>query len=452
MLMNSEDGPPVTTEIVSYLVGTDQEAADVLLDWALDIPEYLRPIGLTISKRRTFQRRKLFLRNRRIVCGYELLDRQLKRRFRRSETDAVPPTWLTVGKWTARTIGDLLQGDVALPKQRKLSRRLVRRMLRLLSMWRAAPMGRLLVLGNREIFAQVGSALAIFVGMEFEEPDLDFAHFVGKYGDQLLGRYDPNIANELIFPISSVTRDPLSDSMLGALYSYYRALDSNDSDRAAWIMTGNLHLAAYEQHVAQVFVDIGLSFRPLQGLRKLLGGLQGDNSEIGRRPLDMLTEESFGLRMIDLAAASFATRYILSFAVGRNGPDDTPAKVFAPADPLFATTDSRALIAASSEEIHQRLERVWFALDRAGGQPDRSRVRDWRNYSARVSYIANLFMAASDEAAFHESVLSEKALESYLRGRLLQEDGVGLTPKQYLAAKNLVGAKAPPGGVAAAAA
>ena len=56
--------------------------------------------------------------------------------------------------------------------------------------------------------------------------------------------------------------------MLRALHCYYRAIDStSDVERAKWVLTGNLHLAAYEQRVAQTFVDVGLAVDPGRGLR-----------------------------------------------------------------------------------------------------------------------------------------------------------------------------------------
>jgi hypothetical protein len=55
------------------------------------------------------------------------------------------------------------------------------------------------------------------------------------------------------------------------MYAYYRAVGEPDlGKRDIWILIGNLHLAAYEQHVAQTFVDLGLSVRPGKELRQLL--------------------------------------------------------------------------------------------------------------------------------------------------------------------------------------
>jgi len=236
--------PLINQEVVSILVGTDREAADVLQDWDYDLPQGFQSIGLNLRQRETLQSRRLFLRNRRIVSGYELLDRQLHSTLTRGVSGArVPPTWLTIGKWTAKTIGELLNGEVPVPRRRTAIRRLARLLLRSLADRRAIAMGRVFVLGNREIFAQVASALAIFVTTDFDNLGLNFSAFVGRYGERLLGLNNPNIADELIFPFSVTTRDPLSDSMLRALHCYYRAIDSaTDLERTKWVLTGNLHL------------------------------------------------------------------------------------------------------------------------------------------------------------------------------------------------------------------
>ena len=143
--------PVIDQEAVSILVGTDREAADVLQDWDNDLPHGFRDIGLNVTQREILQRRRLFLRNRRIVSGYELLDRQLRSKLLGGDTPGVPvPTWLTVGKWTANAIGELLIGEIAVPRHRTTARRLVRSLLRALGSQRTIPMGRVFLLGNRE--------------------------------------------------------------------------------------------------------------------------------------------------------------------------------------------------------------------------------------------------------------------------------------------------------------
>jgi hypothetical protein len=115
-----DDGLPIINlDVVSILVGTDVEAADILQGWGDDLPQGFQSIGLNSTQREDLQRHRLILRNRRIACGYELLDRQLHATLTRIVPDArVPPTWLTVGKWTARTIGGLLNGESPVPRHR----------------------------------------------------------------------------------------------------------------------------------------------------------------------------------------------------------------------------------------------------------------------------------------------------------------------------------------------
>ena len=441
--------PEPTIRVMSFLVGTDKEAADVLEDWEPDLPERFRSIRLTRAQRAQLQRRRLLLRNRRIVSGYEILDRRLRTKLAGGGPEAdVPPTWLTVGKWTARTIGDLIEGDIAVPPRRRTARLVVRWLLRRIARGRAIPMGRVLVLGNREIFAQVASVLTTFLATEFLTPELNFTKFVEKYGDKLIGLNDPDRPDELLISITAATRDPLSDSLLRTLHSYYRAIDAADAiGRSKWVQAGNLHLAAYEQRVAQTFVDLGLTVRPDRALERLLAGLKPpgrpDLLRLGQRPLDMLEEGGVFTRAVELVVAAFATRYILAIGVGRPAGHREPPLVFAPAEPLdllapATAAYARAIAADKDTDAAQALRRIWVALDRADGVSDRCRVRDWRTYSARVSYIANLFAVSATTAEFTEAVFDDGELRSYLEGRLPPGDEVMLTDDQYRAVQDLL--------------
>jgi hypothetical protein len=457
--------PEITMETVSILVGTDREAVDVLQDWESNVPDHYKPIGLTLKERNKLQRSRLFLRNRRIVGGYELLDRQLRVKLGGGNADAVPPTWLTIGKWTAKTIGDLLYGDIPIPQQRWSLRKPLRFLLRLHSQLRTLAMGRILILGNREIFAQVASALITFTNKDFDEKGLNFLDFAGKYGKTLLGQNHPDIAYELPFPISAATRDPLSDSMLRALHSYYRAIDASpEQERTTWVLTGNLHLAAYEQHVAQTFLDLGLKLRTRKALSNLLDGFKLQNvppAESARnRPLDMVTEARFAVRLIDLAAAAFVTRYILSIRIGpADEYDMEPDQVFAPANPLHQCNEADETITklidrneVGENPAGESLRRIWFALDRAAARPDRCRVRDWRNYASRISYIANLFtFSINNNSMFNQPALSIDELHDFLAGRLPKKDGIPLNPAQCEVVRSLKDAKKSPPGFDAAA-
>jgi hypothetical protein len=441
--------PEPTTTLMSFLVGTDREAADVLEDWEPDLPQRFRSIRLTRAQRAHLQRRRLLLRNRRIVSGYEILDRRLRTKLAGTgpETD-VPPTWLTVGKWTARTIGDLIEGDIPVPAKQRTARLLVRWLLRRVAQRRTIPMGRVLVLGNREIFAQVASVLTTFLATEFPHAGLNFTEFVEEYGDKLIGLNDPDLPDELLISITAATRDPLSDSMLRTMHAYYRAIGAPDAvGRGKWVQAGNLHLAAYEQRIAQTFVDLGLTMRPGRALGKLLVGLsppqRSDMLKLGQRPLDMLEEGGLLTRLVELVAAAFATRYILAIGVGRPAGHREPPLVFAPTEPLdllapTMTAYARAIAVDKDAEAAQSLRRIWVALDRADGVPERCRVRDWRTYSARVSYIANLFAVSATTAEFADAVFDEEDLRSYLEGRLPRGNEVMLTDDQYRAVQDLL--------------
>jgi hypothetical protein len=167
----------------------------------------------------------------------------------------------------------------------------------------------------------------------------------------------------------------------------------------------------------------------------------------------MLMEDMFGIRVMDLAAAALASNYILTLQVGATHEHDVESgQVFAPTDPLDQVEDAvKTLMTlvdeseSESEKAGECLRHIWVALDRADGHPDRCRVRDWRNYNARISYIANLFaVSVRDPTLFNQPVLSEHELRKVLAGRLIKEDGIKLTPRQREAAQVVLNAEESP--------
>jgi hypothetical protein len=162
----------------------------------------------------------------------------------------------------------------------------------------------------------------------------------------------------------------------------------------------------------------------------------GQREERLDRPLDMLAEEGFGRRLVDLVFAAFVTRYVLAIGVGAGAE---PPQVFAPADPLKPVG---AAVAPFVEDLRGRvgaptadtLRRIWFATDRANGDPGLCRVHDWRNYSARISYIANLFVVSAFDGVaaqkFTAPVFTDEEMAKFLSGRLPGDPGIELTSEQ----------------------
>ena len=171
--------------------------------------------------------------------------------------------------------------------------------------------------------------------------------------------------------------------------------------------------------------------------------LNSPDRKILDRPLDMLGEDDFGRRATDLATAAFTTCYVLTLPVG-SGPDQQ--RVFAPADSLELVTSklvdfAKEVTEEKSSEAAQALQRIWFALDQADGRSDRCRVRDWRNYSARMSYIANLFVVAANPPEcdrFTTPVFTDEEMSKFLSGRLIRDPGIVLDDDQRQAAVDLI--------------
>ena len=425
--------------MVADIFDRQNAETDLRRDWSSRPPRWYRNIGLSGHELRKLQDLSLFLRNRRIVSGYELLDRALRARLSPDSTDAVPPTWLTVGKWTAKVIGDLIGDRIALPDRERTIRMVVRYLLVHLFGSRTIPMSRILVMGNRVIFSQVGSLIAELLNIDFEgDHNLRYPQFVFQYGDQLQGAADETAGHMI--------RNPLSDSMLRAAHAYYRAMGPS-SDQDTWILVGNLYLAAYEQHIAQLFVDKSLSYHPRHVVKQMFkhpGSHASWHKETtGSGLLDMGLEGLLPGRLLNILAASFATRFILSFRVGNSSSKPSRRNeermTLAPAYPL----DQAQLCIGVDKYVHslpdphsyaaERLKAVWSALDYADGDADRTPVRDWRNFTYRVNYIANLFVISQLEPnrrIFLEPVLEEAEMKEFLSGELPRRFGVRLNRKQ----------------------
>jgi hypothetical protein len=439
--VESPDSPNVDLNLVNDIFDDSNAITDLRKDWSSCPPEWYKGIDLSPRDLRKLQNLSLLLRNRRIVCGYELLDRELRSKLSLHIPDGVPPTWLTVGKWTAKAIGDLLDEKIFLTHKDRPVRTVVRYFLVHLFRARVMPMCRILVMGNRVIFAQVGGLITEWLSIiKFEwNYHRSYPQFVLEYGERLHRAAAGASAGRVI-------RDPLSDSMLRAAYAYYRAMDAA-GDPGTWILVGNLYLAAYEQHIAQLFVEKSMSFRPRSAVKHLFNPPRSNpnwhEAAADSWPMDMGLEGWTIARMVNVMAATFATRFILSFPVGISGSTpprrEKEGKILAPAYPF----DKVQLSAAVDRYVHspadsgspaaESLKEVWSALDYAYGDADRTPVRDWRNFPYRVSYIANLFVICQSEnyrEIFQKPVLCEADMKEFLRGELPCRLGVRLNRKQ----------------------
>jgi hypothetical protein len=427
----------VNGELVNDIMDNSSAMTDLRTDWSSLTPESFGGVKLSSHDRRKLQNLSLLLRNRRIVCGYQLLDNALRERLSPGNPGAVPPTWLTVGKWTARAIGDLLDDKIALTRRERQYRMAVRYLLTSLFRARVMPMGRILVTGNRVIFAQVGGLIAELLSIDFQQ---DYH----RCYPQFLLEYEDRLRRAVQATAGRVIRDPLSDSMLRAAYAYYRAMDAAD-DPDTWILVANLHLAAYEQHIAELFVHKSMSFRPRSAVKALFKNPRSDPrlhlADPDSLPMDMGLEGLTIMRIFNVLAAAFATRFILSFPVGLSGQTQPrkDGEVLAPAYPFDKAGFSAAVekyvyeLTSSGSPAAKSLEEVWTALDYAYGAAHRTRVRDWRNYPYRVSYIANLFVICQSESyreVFQRPVLDKTEMKEFLSGNLPPKLGVKLNRKQ----------------------
>ena len=363
-------------------------------------------------------------------------------------------SWCTFSTWSSRMIGQYLRVDEPNPtieqwlREHPLPLPPLHWALRRFGFWirtrEGGAMPRVLALGNRLVFEEIGLAVARLIAEIDGSP---------AYDDDALRTFESTIkatGDGPLFPPGDV------DQLREALGCYYRARwEDRPQEKAELVLLANALLGAYEQSRLQPIAEAALSpfARRLPELERatldaLTKVLPAERAAL--RPYARpwaLQEESPLLRRIAHGYARVLTRFIMmlqlpkagagmeAFHIGVGLPEPGPGRPLYP-PPLDQLRD-------------QRLVNVIARYDVSGGTARGCRAENWGSFDDRMNYIVNVFRARQTTPALYEPLpamdflplsLSDEELDRLRQlgddeadGRVRQfVEETGLDPKEFL--------------------
>ena len=364
-------------------------------------------------------------------------------------------SWCTFSTWSSRLIGQYLRVDEPNPTIEQWLREHpvpvppLQWLLRRFGFWirtrEHGAMPRVLALGNRLVFEEIGLAVARLI-----------AEFDGNRG------YDADALRQFEFTIEPTADGPLFppgdvEQLREALRCYYRARWANQqNEKAELVLLANALLGAYEQTRLQPIAEAALSpfarrlpeleRETLHALTKVLPA-QRSALRPYARPW-ALQEESPVLRQVADGYARLLTRFIMMLQLPREGPGMEALHIGVglpqpePGQPLYPPPLDCLR--------DKRVESAIAEYDRSGGTARGCRAANWAALDDRMNYIVNVFRARQTTKALYEPLpamdflplsLSDEELDR-LRGigdneadecvrRFVAE--TGLDPREFLA-------------------
>jgi hypothetical protein len=327
------------------------------------------------------------LRNRRITLAYGYLAERLADLLARDD-ERRDATWCTFACWSSKTVGNWIETDAVPEPLRRQSRipRFILHGLIALTRWLIqrgnGATYRSLAAGNRFVFLEMGSAIALFLE-EFSDVDRgkpDEAHW-SRYWDRVA-----EVVNELaeLDPSWLLTDAPEAHDLRLGLRQYYEALFTSDPDeRAELVLAGNLLTVSYEQRRLDGYISASLALFTNRAMRNLVRHRSGAVKGWFRR-----WPSSIYARLMTRGLVLNTANE--QFRVGR----PLPSPPNPPGCPLFPQ-DLEAI-------TNPLLQALLTRYDLSGGNPRRRRVRDWRSYDQRMSYITNLFRSRQQQPSLFD--------------------------------------------------
>jgi ER-bound oxygenase mpaB/B'/Rubber oxygenase, catalytic domain len=299
-------------------------------------------------------------------------------------------SWPAFARWSAYTIGEALRLDEVNPRLEDVLRdhalpaRITGPLVRMQRYVRTlddGAMPRMLALGNRLVFHEVGWTVAHFLTWIDGQQARD---------TEAWDAYERAIEP---FPPTDFFRPSYPEWLRGGMRAYYDAWWERDPDRKAQlVLLGNMLIGGYEQWRVDSFFEVALDFNPgtlIDRLRianhddlaiELNGIRRGEMRRSFRQQRGMLNWMSD-------AYAAFLTRCILTW--------DAPLESRSPtALRLGCDLPARrgALpVPPELEDLDDDVQRIFDSFDRSGGQLRGTGARNWRRFSDRMSFIVNLF-------------------------------------------------------------
>jgi hypothetical protein len=326
------------------------------------------------------------LRNRRITLAYADLSVRL--------ADALAygghrrqANWCTFSSWSSKTIGGWIEHDprpdpIHVPPW--IPPWVVDRGKELLRWVLTRDNGatyRALAAGNRYVFLEIGMAFARFLEA-FDPRRLTGAD--EEAWAQYWRRMEQVLAEQAqLDPSWLLTENPPPAELQLGLRQYYDALFTPDpKQRAERVLAGNLLIGAYEQRRVDGYVAASLALFTRPAMRRLVCRRFGPDWSWRAWP-----SSAYAALMSRFMVLKMPDEVLM---LGRPLPAPGP-----PGTPLFPE-DLQAITLPLAQALLTR-------YDLSDGQDDGRRVRNWRSYDARMSYITNLFRSRQQ----HEPLFSK---------------------------------------------
>jgi hypothetical protein len=354
----------------------------------------------------------LMLRNHRITLAYCDLSRQLAALIagtdRKLHFDA---NWCTFAAWSSKTIGLSIETD---PLGDHIHGLLARWPLRIqpkvydvveaILCNNDGAVYRGLAIGNRLVFLEIGTAIAQFI-QSFAPGQADRPRSFDGYW---AGAADSVAGLAHLDPSWVTTTGPDIQLLKQGLHAYYLAqAEPAPKAKAELVLTGNLFVAAYEQHRVDVYLTATLGLFTTTWLDRIMRGDDQGVTRVLRRMLEAPASTIY---------ASLSTRYFLFLEL----PDDEILRVGKPVPSVG--TGARATFPPDLELIRLPvLQALLTHYDRSDGYPKRTRTRNWARYPQRMNYITNLFRSRQKDSRLFDDVWTGDEQRDLLEGRLPQE-------------------------------
>ncbi len=177
------------------------------------------------------------------------------------------------------------------------------------------------------------------------------------------------------------------------MQAYFDALnEANPKAKAELVLLGNLLLGAYEQTRVDGYLNATLSFFTTSWLHRLMRGPKpGVVALLGR-----------GLAVpFSTMYAWFATRFFLALELPSPG-GMTELMVGKPVPSLNGSKQQLEIPEVLRHIANPALQAVLTCYDLSDRRYNRTRSRNWANFTDRMNYITNLFRSRQrDPSLFH---------------------------------------------------
>jgi hypothetical protein len=311
-------------------------------------------------------------------------------------------SWCTFSTWSSRTIGQNLRLDNANRRVEELvldphtavsraDNRFVLRLQYRVSTRDDGAAQRVLALGNRLIFHEIGYAVTAFLDWADRNPTFDPAAWADYRAS-----ITPYEESDL-FPAADV------EQLRDALECYYVAAHTpGAAERAELVLRGNVLLAAYEQWRVDPMLKVALDPWPGRFLRAVRANPHAA-AELSLPDAGTpwaLRHRSPILRALSAHFGAAMTRWVMALDAPLFIPQIRTLRV---GRAIPAAVPGARPVPSSLEHVGDpELARLVGVYDRSGGSAAGVAARNWTRFTDRMNFIVNLFRAGQPDEHLYQ--------------------------------------------------